>query len=240
MQVQDLRQIHPAEQDHPLVTPFSHSVYKSSARTAARLINQDQRFLTFFTTLAKITHTKKSSDNRVVLFLRLTPRRAEPFICSPRPELCWGGRSDSKHTPTFWKRTAGVSQMLPGSNNVLIQGRAQTHVQRSHMSDRVGFEEPGVKEQRLLGKWTPTRAWDLLLGCRIWSVCAHHVCLGFCRRPHGRCYLWYIDLSGRRGSSRTKKSTELGRKATNHILPRLLSFQNLDKSINRPETGTGL
>lgn len=68
MQVQNLRQIHPVGEDHTLVAPFSHSVYKSSARTAARSINQDQRFLTFSTTLAKITKKKKLQQQGGAVF----------------------------------------------------------------------------------------------------------------------------------------------------------------------------
>lgn len=187
MQVQDLRQIHPVEADHPLVEPFSHSAYKSSTRTAAWFINQGRCFLTFSTTLAKITKEKKAQDKRAVLFLRLTPRRAAPFICSPRPELCRGRRSDSKPL----KRTAGVSQMLPGSNNVLIQA-ARRH---AHGRTCATFTTQATVSD-LKGQGSKSR------DC---CVSGHQRRPGMYFGPHGLCYLRYSDLSSEKGSFRTKK-----------------------------------
>lgn len=98
----------------------------------------------------------------MVLFFRLTPRCTLTFICSPQSELCWGGKQ-IQNTPKPLIHTACVSQMLPGSNNVLA------HPQLCWLED-TGSKG---KDLSVTGHWGRVGVYS---GCS--SLCVHVCGLG--------------------------------------------------------------
>lgn len=99
------------------------------------------------------------------------------FICSPWSELSWGAKQN-QNTPRPLIHIACVSQMLPGSNNILTQTahkHTYLHVCTFTHTQPYRIEEPGSKSKDL---WETGHHWRL--GIYSWSnsLCKR-VCWGY-------------------------------------------------------------